>query len=198
MMHGAQIGARLPIGASTLTLAAHYYDLSASQGRPCRRLRSCDRQLRTATRPSASRRRHRCSHSTTKWPMCCAQFNTTLGTLAVAAVGRCGAEPGSRRSRHRVGRRASCFGARQQLPHLGGRRDLPDAGEGRAVRAADRLGLRRRRHGHRRLGDPRRLRAGPELDAQRDLLPQQAQRRRGRTRLARPKSTTIACSSTST
>jgi hypothetical protein len=34
MMHGAQFGARLPIGGSTLTLAAHYYDLSASQGRP--------------------------------------------------------------------------------------------------------------------------------------------------------------------
>jgi hypothetical protein len=32
MMHGAQIGARLPFGSSTLTLAAHYYDLSASQG----------------------------------------------------------------------------------------------------------------------------------------------------------------------
>jgi Putative porin len=34
MMHGAQIGARLPFGGSTLTLAAQYYDLSASQGRP--------------------------------------------------------------------------------------------------------------------------------------------------------------------
>ena len=33
MMHGAQIGVRLPIGGSTLTLAAHYYDLSAAQGR---------------------------------------------------------------------------------------------------------------------------------------------------------------------
>jgi opacity protein-like surface antigen len=34
MVHGAQIGARLPFGSSTLTLALHYYDLSASQGRP--------------------------------------------------------------------------------------------------------------------------------------------------------------------
>jgi cell division protein FtsB len=33
MMHGAQIGARLPFGSSTLTLAAHYYELSSSQGR---------------------------------------------------------------------------------------------------------------------------------------------------------------------
>jgi hypothetical protein len=33
MMHGLQIGARLPIGSSTLMLAAHYYDLSAGQGR---------------------------------------------------------------------------------------------------------------------------------------------------------------------
>ena len=33
MMHGLQLGARLPVGASTLTLAAHYYDLSAAQGR---------------------------------------------------------------------------------------------------------------------------------------------------------------------
>lgn len=33
MIHGAQIGARLPIGGSTLTAALHYYDLSASQGR---------------------------------------------------------------------------------------------------------------------------------------------------------------------
>jgi hypothetical protein len=32
-MAGVQIGARLPIGASTLTLAAHYYDLSAAKGR---------------------------------------------------------------------------------------------------------------------------------------------------------------------
>jgi cell division protein FtsB len=33
MMHGLQIGARLPIGSATLMLAAHYYDLSAAQGR---------------------------------------------------------------------------------------------------------------------------------------------------------------------
>lgn len=33
MMQGAQFGARLPIGASTLTLAAHYYDLSGAEGR---------------------------------------------------------------------------------------------------------------------------------------------------------------------
>ena len=33
MMHGLQIGARVPLGAATLTLAAHYYDLSASQDR---------------------------------------------------------------------------------------------------------------------------------------------------------------------
>jgi hypothetical protein len=33
MLFGAQVGARLPIGASTLTLAAHYYDLAAGQGR---------------------------------------------------------------------------------------------------------------------------------------------------------------------
>jgi hypothetical protein len=33
MLHGLQIGARLPVGASTLMLAAHYYDLSAGQGR---------------------------------------------------------------------------------------------------------------------------------------------------------------------
>jgi cell division protein FtsB len=33
MMHGAQFGAKLPIGSSSLTLAAHYYDLSAVQGR---------------------------------------------------------------------------------------------------------------------------------------------------------------------
>lgn len=33
MMHGAQFGAKLPIGGSSLTLAAHYYDLSAAQGR---------------------------------------------------------------------------------------------------------------------------------------------------------------------
>jgi hypothetical protein len=30
---GAQVGVKLPIGASTLTLAGHYYDLSAGQGR---------------------------------------------------------------------------------------------------------------------------------------------------------------------
>ena len=33
MLHGLQFGARLPIGANNLTLAAHYYDLSAGQGR---------------------------------------------------------------------------------------------------------------------------------------------------------------------
>ncbi|HEY0943096.1 MAG TPA: putative porin [Steroidobacter sp.] len=33
MLHGLQIGTRLPIGANTLMLAAHYYDLSAGQGR---------------------------------------------------------------------------------------------------------------------------------------------------------------------
>jgi hypothetical protein len=33
MMHGAQVGVKLPIGGSALTLAAHYYDLSAAQGR---------------------------------------------------------------------------------------------------------------------------------------------------------------------
>ena len=30
---GAQVGVRLPVGSSTLVLAAHYYDLSAGQGR---------------------------------------------------------------------------------------------------------------------------------------------------------------------
>ena len=33
MLFGGQVGARLPIGASTLTLAANYYDLAAGQGR---------------------------------------------------------------------------------------------------------------------------------------------------------------------
>jgi hypothetical protein len=33
MLHGVQLGARLPIGNSNLMLAAHYYDLSAGQGR---------------------------------------------------------------------------------------------------------------------------------------------------------------------
>ena len=33
MMQGAQIGVKLPISSSTLTLAAHYYDLSSAQGR---------------------------------------------------------------------------------------------------------------------------------------------------------------------
>jgi hypothetical protein len=33
MLQGAQIGVKLPIGASSLTLAAHYYDLAAGVGR---------------------------------------------------------------------------------------------------------------------------------------------------------------------
>lgn len=33
MLYGGQLGLRLPIGDSTLALAAHYYDLSAGQGR---------------------------------------------------------------------------------------------------------------------------------------------------------------------
>lgn len=33
MLHGLQIGARLPLGSSNLMLAAHYYDLSAAVGR---------------------------------------------------------------------------------------------------------------------------------------------------------------------
>lgn len=33
MLHGLQLGMRLPIGANNLMLAAHYYDLSAGQGR---------------------------------------------------------------------------------------------------------------------------------------------------------------------
>ncbi len=33
MMHGVQVGAKMPLGGSTLTAALHYYDLSASQGR---------------------------------------------------------------------------------------------------------------------------------------------------------------------
>ena len=33
MLFGGQIGARLPLGESNLVLAAHYYDLSAGQGR---------------------------------------------------------------------------------------------------------------------------------------------------------------------
>jgi hypothetical protein len=33
MLYGAQLGTRLPVGGSTLTLAAHYYDLSAGEGR---------------------------------------------------------------------------------------------------------------------------------------------------------------------
>jgi hypothetical protein len=33
MLYGGQFGARVPVGASTLTLAAHYYDLQGGQGR---------------------------------------------------------------------------------------------------------------------------------------------------------------------
>jgi hypothetical protein len=33
MLYGAQFGAKLPMGASSLTLAAHYYELSGGQGR---------------------------------------------------------------------------------------------------------------------------------------------------------------------
>lgn len=33
MLHGLQLGARLPLGTATLTIAAHYYDLSAGKGR---------------------------------------------------------------------------------------------------------------------------------------------------------------------
>jgi hypothetical protein len=33
MLHGAQIGVKMPVAGSTLTAALHYYDLSASQGR---------------------------------------------------------------------------------------------------------------------------------------------------------------------
>lgn len=33
MLFGGQLGAKLPVGASTLTLAAHYYDLAAGKGR---------------------------------------------------------------------------------------------------------------------------------------------------------------------
>jgi hypothetical protein len=33
MLYGVQVGARLPVGAGNLMLAAHYYDLSAGQGR---------------------------------------------------------------------------------------------------------------------------------------------------------------------
>lgn len=33
MIHGLQIGTRLPLGSSSLMFAAHYYDLSAGQGR---------------------------------------------------------------------------------------------------------------------------------------------------------------------
>lgn len=33
MLYGAQFGAKLPVGASSLMLAAHYYTLSAAQGR---------------------------------------------------------------------------------------------------------------------------------------------------------------------
>jgi hypothetical protein len=33
MMHGAQVGVRVPVGTGQLTAAVHYYELSASQGR---------------------------------------------------------------------------------------------------------------------------------------------------------------------
>ncbi len=33
MLYGLQLGAKLPVGASALTLAAHYYDVSAGEGR---------------------------------------------------------------------------------------------------------------------------------------------------------------------
>src|SRR5690606_33880436 len=33
MLHGLQLGARLPLGTATFTIAAHYYDLSAGKGR---------------------------------------------------------------------------------------------------------------------------------------------------------------------
>lgn len=79
MMHGAQIGVKLPVGGSTLTLAAHYYDLSASQGRPL---------------PAAPFFNNNANNNTTVGPAATAallndyevfdvlaQFDTTLGTL---------------------------------------------------------------------------------------------------------------------
>ncbi len=33
MLHGLQVGAKLPVGSATLALAAHYYDLSGGEGR---------------------------------------------------------------------------------------------------------------------------------------------------------------------
>jgi len=79
MMHGAQIGARLPVGGSTLTLAVHYYDLSASQGRPL---------------PQAPFFNNNANNNTTIGPAATAallndyevfdvlaQFDTTLGSL---------------------------------------------------------------------------------------------------------------------
>ena len=79
MIHGAQVGLRMPVGGSTLTLAAHYYDLSASQGRPL---------------PAAPFFNNNANNNTTIGPAATAallndyevfdvlaQFDTTLGSL---------------------------------------------------------------------------------------------------------------------
>ena len=146
MMHGAQVGARLPFGSSTLTLAAHYYDLSASQGR------SPGADLHRQ-REQQHDHRHRAEHRAgirLRSRRRAGPVRHDARRHAVPGVGRSGAEPGSGRQRHRRVRRLHVR-ARQQCAHLGGGCDVPDAGEGRGVRAADRLRLRRRLLGQRRL-----------------------------------------------
>ena len=113
----------LPIGGSTLTLAAHYYDLSAAQGRVPRAdlRRQCERQHdhRRGRRTSALALRLRSGQRA-------GAVQHDARQSAVAAVGRSGAEPGSRRPGHARGRPASCSGAASNYAHLGSGRDVPD------------------------------------------------------------------------
>ncbi len=87
LLNGAQVGVRMPVGTSTLMLAAHYYDLAAGQGR--RGFYNC-----TATSNS-------CANGNTTTGAAglgvltydfnvinlAAQFNTTLGGLPLQMWG---------------------------------------------------------------------------------------------------------------
>ncbi len=121
MLHGVQFGARLPIGSSSLMLAAHYYDLSAAQGRSpfyngSTNAGNANGNTTLDLDPTAA------TNAVLVYDYevinLSAEFNTMLGADAAADLGGRRAEPGSRRIWTLPGPRACCS-ARHRTTALG-------------------------------------------------------------------------------
>ena len=167
IMLGAQLGAKFALFGGETKVAAHYYDLGGGQySNPFYSGNAFGNSTIGETIGTTTTQVLQYDYNVADAER---RDGPDAGQVSVHVLGRLRAEHGLRRGRrHRLWHRRD---ARQgeQRQDLGGGPVLPVHRQGRAVRADDRLGLRRRRDRCRRLGAQGRLCAGEERHAERDL-----------------------------